>query len=73
MEYQKKCLKELQIDDKQFSEKIVQTEISNAKNEMLEPEQYRAKVNGDFRKEKIADVYELYQKRLKGGSLRAFK
>ena len=61
----KKCLKELQIDDKQFSEKSVISEISNAKNEMLEPDQYLARAHGDFRKEKIAQVYELYQKRLK--------
>ena len=61
----KKCLKELQIDDKQFSEKAVQAEISNAKNDMLEPGEYAFKVHGDFRREKIATVYELYQKRLK--------
>ena len=61
----KKCLKELQIDDKQFSEKSVQAEISNAKNDMLEPDQYLAKVHGDYRREKIGQVYELYQKRLK--------
>ena len=61
----KNCLKDLNIDDKLFSERSVQSEISNAKNEMLEPEQYMAKANGDFRKSKIAMVYELYQKRLK--------
>ncbi len=61
----KKCLKELQIDDKQFSEKSIQSEISNAKNEMLDPDQYALRAQGDFRKEKIAIVYELYQKRLK--------
>ena len=61
----KNCLKDLSMDDKLFNERSVQSEISNAKNEMLEPEQYRARVNGDFRKEKIANVYELYQKRLK--------
>ena len=32
---------------------------------MLEPDGYTARANGDFRKEKIATVYELYQKRLK--------
>ena len=61
----KKCLKELQIDDKQFSEKAVQAEISNSKNEMIEPDQYLAQAHGDFRKEKIGQVYSLYQKRLK--------
>lgn len=61
----KGCLKDLAIDDKMFNERAVQSEISNAKNEMLEPEQYTIRSNGDFRKEKIATVYELYQKRLK--------
>ena len=61
----KGCLKDLGIDDKMFTDRIVQAEISNAKNQMLEPAQYTVRANGDFRKEKIATVYELYQKRLK--------
>ena len=61
----KACLKDLNIDDKMFTDRSVLSEISNAKNEMLEPSQYRIRANGDFRKEKIATVYELYQKRLK--------
>ena len=61
----KNCLKDLNIDDKLFNDRAVLTEISNAKNEMLEPDQYTLRANGDFRKEKIATVYELYQKRLK--------
>lgn len=61
----KNCLKDLQIDDKMFTERIVQFEISNAKNEMLEPDSYLARANGDFRKEKIANIYSMYQKRLK--------
>ena len=61
----KGCLKDLAIDDKLFTDKSVLSEISNAKNEMLEPEQYNIRVKGDFRKEKIATVYELYQKRLR--------
>lgn len=61
----KNCLKDLNIDDKMFTDRIVASEISNAKNEMLEPDAYSARANGDFRKEKIASVYTLYQKRLK--------
>ncbi len=61
----KQCLKDLQMDEKLFSDKSVIAEISNAKNEMLEPEKYMAKAHGDFRKEKIASVYELYQRKLK--------
>ena len=61
----KQCMKDLQIDDKLFNDRAVLSEISNAKNEMLEPDQYLARANNDFRKEKIAVIYELYQKRLK--------
>ena len=61
----KKCLKELNLDDKLFTDRSVQSEISNAKNEMLEPDKYAIKAQGEFRKEKIALVYEMYQKQLK--------
>ena len=61
----KECLKSLDLDEKMFSDRSVLSEISNAKNEMLEPTQYMARVNEDFRKEKIAGVYALYQQRLK--------
>ena len=61
----KQCIKELDLDDKMFSDRGVLSEISNAKNEMLEPENYAARANGDFRKEKIAEAYRMYQSRLK--------
>ena len=61
----KACIKSIGLDDKMFTDRSVLSEISNAKNEMLEPDQYTVKANGDFRKEKIALVYEMYQKRLK--------
>ena len=61
----KRCIKELNLDDKMFTDRSVQSEISNAKNEMLEPDQYLARNKGDFRKEKIAEVYSMYQKNLK--------
>ena len=61
----KECLKQLKIDDKMFTDRSVLSEISNAKNEMLTPKAYQTKYAGDFRKEKIGQVYELYQKKLK--------
>ena len=61
----KKILKEQNLDDKLFSDKSVLYEISNAKNEMLEPAEYAVKYKGDFRKEQIADIYRIYQKKLK--------
>ena len=61
----KECLKALNIDDKLFNERGVLAEISNAKNALLEPEAYSRKYAGDYRKSKIAEIYALYQKRLK--------
>ena len=61
----KECLKTLDIDDKLFSDRAVLSEISNANNEMLEPLDYQKRANGDFRKEKISTIYNLYQQRLK--------
>lgn len=61
----KECLKALKVDDKIFTDRGVLSEISNGKNEMLEPKAYSVKYAGDFRKEKIAEIYELYQRRLR--------
>lgn len=60
----KECIKQVNLDDKLFSDKSVLSEISNAKNDMLDPQSYKLKVTGDYRKEKIALVYELYQQKL---------
>ena len=44
----KECLKSLEIDDKMFTDRAVLSEISNAKNEMLEPVQYAMRAGGDL-------------------------
>ena len=61
----KECMKALKIDDKMFTDRSVLAEISNGKNEMLEPKAYQTKYAGDYRKEVIGRIYELYQQRLK--------
>ena len=62
----KNCLKELNIDSKLFTEKSLINEISNAKNEMLDASGYEAEYgNGDYRKQTIAKVFNLYERRLK--------
>ncbi|MDO5556069.1 MAG: 3'-5' exonuclease [Clostridia bacterium] len=61
----KQCLRELNIDDKMFTDRSVLSEISNSKNEMLTPSQYLARANGEYRKQKIAEIYSMYQKKLK--------
>ena len=57
----KECLKDLKVDDKLFTDRAVLSEISNGKNEMLEPKDYKIKYAGDFRRETIGNIYELYQ------------
>lgn len=61
----KHCLKDMNIDSKMFTEKSIINEISNAKNDMIEPEDYCKKHEGDYRKDTIGKVYIEYQKRLK--------
>ena len=61
----KECMKTLKIDDKMFTDRSIIAEISNGKNEMLEPKAYQTKYAGDYRKEIIGRIYELYQQRLK--------
>ena len=61
----KEVLKEIKIDTKQFPERSVMSEISSAKNEYKSPRDYRNEYGSNFRNQRIADIYEHYQKRLK--------
>ena len=61
----KQIIKNKNLDDKLFSDRSVLSEISNAKNDMLEPDAYAVKASGDFRKETIAEIYQTYQTKLK--------
>jgi len=66
----KECLKELNLDDKTYPPKSVLTYIGRAKDELMTPADFAKSSGGDFRMEKIAQVYDLYQKKLvKYGSL----
>lgn len=49
----KNCLKELNIDNKLFTEKSVLAEISNAKNDMLEPTQYAINTKESIEKKSL--------------------
>ncbi len=61
----KECLKELDIDSKQFSPKAIGGAISQAKNELVTPEDYAQIFKSDFFKSVVAKVYSLYQRKLK--------
>ncbi len=60
----KRCLKELNLDEKQYAPSGVQAAISNAKNQLMGPSAYEKNAAG-FYELKIAEVYRLYAKRLK--------
>lgn len=61
----KRCQKQLEIEDKYLSYKAILSEISKAKDSLVDFEEYKQSAFGDFRLAKIADCYELYQKELK--------
>lgn len=61
----KDCLKELNISDKNFPPKGVLEMIGRAKDELIEPAAYTRMYASDFKMGKIAQIYELYQKKLK--------
>ncbi|MCA9343677.1 UvrD-helicase domain-containing protein [Candidatus Saccharibacteria bacterium] len=60
----KKILKELHIDEKSNSPKIIASIISNAKNELLTPSDFQAVASGQLQLVS-AKVYPLYQRALK--------
>jgi DNA helicase II / ATP-dependent DNA helicase PcrA len=64
----KDCLKELNLSDKAFEPKVVISYISGAKDKLLTPKEYKDMHRNDARMSKIADVYTLYQDRLKRNS-----
>jgi DNA helicase II / ATP-dependent DNA helicase PcrA len=59
----KQCLEELDRDPKRFVPRGIHAQISNAKNQLILPEEYKARVSS-FYDQTVADVYELYQDRL---------
>jgi DNA helicase-2/ATP-dependent DNA helicase PcrA len=63
----KLCLEELERDPKRFVPRGVHSQISNAKNRLVGPEEYRARVSS-FYDQTVADVYDLYQRRLYGAN-----
>ena len=61
----KDVMKDMRIDEKSLQLKSIKNEISRAKNSLMTPDVYAREVRGDYRREKIAGVYERYQQRLK--------
>jgi DNA helicase-2/ATP-dependent DNA helicase PcrA len=59
----KRCLEELERDPKRFTPRGIHSQISNAKNTLVSPEAYGERV-ASFYDQTVAEVYDLYQKRL---------
>ena len=60
----RRCMRELQISDEAFPPRSILNRISNAKNELQGPAEYE-KNNLDFFGARVAEVYRLYQRRIK--------
>ena len=67
-----KCLKDLNIDEKKLPIKYVMNEIGRAKDKLITPSQYASEAGSDFKYKQVAQVYELYQKRLMDSNILDF-
>lgn len=63
----KACLKELNLDDKQFAPNSIQATISNAKNALTDEREF-ARDADTFFAQKVAEIYQLYQNKLRNNN-----
>jgi ATP-dependent DNA helicase UvrD/PcrA len=59
----KQCLEELERDPKRFTPRGIHNQISHAKDQLVGPEEYANRVQS-FYDQTVAEVYQLYQRRL---------
>lgn len=58
----KQCMEALQVNAKIFHPRAVQSKIDSAKNELIDPQDFPT---DDFFSERVARIYELYNRRLR--------
>src|SRR5580765_5734408 len=63
----KACLEELGKDPKRFTPRGIHSQISNAKNQLVGPDEYASRVSS-FWDQTVAEVYGLYQRKLHGSN-----
>lgn len=61
----RECMKSLNINDKDITDLEIMSKISKAKDRMQSPESFMRDSETNFREKKIAEVYDMYQRRLK--------
>ncbi len=68
----KEIMKQHNIDDKFVPHKYVLSEISSLKDKLITPEEYEQQAGIDYRKKIVAQLYKLYQTRLKNADAMDF-
>ena len=58
-------MKKLSLDPKNFDPRTVIGMISRAKDKLMTPKQFAADAAGDYFREKVSDIYRLYEKEMK--------
>ncbi len=64
----RQVLKKLDLDPKLYKDRAVLSQISNAKDELLSPDEFELAAGNDYHKKKIAEAYREYQKQLKSNN-----
>lgn len=64
----KDCLNQLGYNDKNFPPKQILAEIGRAKDDLIGPESFAEMAGSDFRRRKVANLYTLYQRKLKANN-----
>ena len=64
----KACLKELSMGDKKYAPRALLSQISNAKDALISPAVFERQYKSDYYMSKVAEVYSLYQKKLKSNN-----
>jgi hypothetical protein len=67
----KRCMEEADVDNKRFPPRAVRSQISAAKNQLIDAHDFRER-QGSFFEETVADVYELYERRMVNASAMDF-
>ena len=61
----KSCLAKAQLSEDSFAPKFVRAQISRAKDKMIPPSEFARWYGDDFRAEKLAQIYAMYQNALR--------
>ncbi|WP_461206599.1 DNA helicase PcrA [Clostridium sp. DL1XJH146] len=64
----KECMKELDINDKDINEREILNKIGSLKDDLITCREFEKDAEGNYRLEKIAKAYKLYQKKLKSNN-----